>query len=285
MSEYVWQNKESRRTEYLRKRDQRKTQPQDVDAEADSGFEKRVPVPEGCAGMVIGKGGEHLKSVEKALKVSVQLEGDGKAAARFVTIRGSCPMDVEAAARELDFCSETMELAPHLAGWLCGRGGRYIKLIRELSGVAALNLNRDSSNGAQTHTTATSGNAGVDSAVDESSRCWLELKGKRESVEDARLCIDAHLSYHPVFAEMGENERELDAQLVEAQAAFGRRPASPRRAPGQGQRGPPRGTSASRAAGGRQVADGAQRGAPEKGGSRRQRGRSAGRRSKEGQSG
>merc|ERR1712087_1050191 len=67
---------------------------------------------------------------------------------------------------------------------------------------------------------------GTDDAVLASG--FIDLKGLRQSVEDAKLCLEAHLSYYPVFVEMGEVEADLDKQIAAAQAKLGRRPGNAR---------------------------------------------------------
>merc|ERR1712217_990882 len=56
-----------------------------------------------------------------------------------------------------------------------------------------------------------------------SNQCWFELKGRRQNVADARMCLETHMSYYPVFLEMEEVEQQLDRQLANAQALLGRR--------------------------------------------------------------
>lgn len=49
-------------------------------------------------------------------------------------------------------------------------------------------------------------------------------EGRRDAVADAKMCLETHLGYHPVYLEMGEAERELDQEIAEAQRILGVRP-------------------------------------------------------------
>ncbi|CAJ1434964.1 unnamed protein product [Effrenium voratum] len=53
---------------------------------------------------------------------------------------------------------------------------------------------------------------------------WVDIKGLRNEVETAGLCLEAHMSYHSVFAEMEEVEKDLDRRIAEAKLRGSRRP-------------------------------------------------------------
>merc|ERR1712038_1483305 len=32
-------------------------------------------------------------------------------------------------------------------------------------------------------------------------RCWFEVRGRRDAVADAKICLEAHMGYYPVYQE------------------------------------------------------------------------------------
>jgi len=247
MSVSVFQAAESKRTKHLRRRGEREAQEREVEALVEAvgkGFElppfktpgsfsgeETLDVPSECVGMLIGKKGENLKRIEQQCKVSVSIEdGGGKAAAaassRRVTVKGTVA-NVAMAVRELDFTVDAVEVPEGMVGWTCGSRARHLKLIRELSGAAVVNLHREGEEAGETEP-----EAAVDAECEETApgtvsnktgRCWIHLKGMREHVADARLCLEAHLSYCPAFQEMDQVEAALEEQISEAQERLGRR--------------------------------------------------------------
>lgn len=247
MSISVFQAAESRRTKHLRRRGEREAHEREVEALVEAvgqglelppfitpgsySGEERLDVPAECMGMLIGKKGENLKRIEEQCKVSVSIEdGGGKAStatsSRRVTVKGAAA-NVAMAIRELDFTVEAVEVPEGMVGWACGKGARHLKLIREISGAAVVNLYREGDETGEAEPEAV-----VDAACKESSpgtpsnksgRCWIHLKGRREHVADARLCLDAHLSYYPAFQDMDEVEAALEEQIAGTQERLGRR--------------------------------------------------------------
>jgi len=241
MSAYVWQAAESRRTAHLRKKGVREAKTRDEETLIEAlnlGFEappahilgsgsceERLEIPEGCAGMIIGKKGERLKGIEQRYKVTAKVE-EGDAGAKYVIIKGTRPNDVAEAVRELDFAADTIEVPSEMVAWLCGRGGRHLKLIRDLSGVSVLRIRRpdEGDRPEEGGKSGKSKEASVPGGAEQpQGPCHLEMRGIRESVADARLCLEAHMSYYPVFIEMDEVEQQLNEQISEAQAQLGRR--------------------------------------------------------------
>jgi len=248
MSLSEFQAAESRRTKQFRRRAEREAQEREAEALVEAvgqGFEQppfitpgsysgeeKLDVPTECVGMLIGKKGENLKRIEEQCKVSVSIEdGGGKAAtaasSRRVTVKGAAA-NVEMALRELDFTVDAVEVPGDVVGWACGKGARHLKLVRELSGAAVVNLFREGDEAGK----AAEPEANVDTACEEPSapgtgnkpgRCWIHLKGMREHVADARLLLEAHLSYYPAFQEMDDVEAALEEQITEAQERLGRR--------------------------------------------------------------
>lgn len=225
MSAYVWQEKESRRTKHLRKASERTAGETSteilakmVDANIEpppfevvrENHEERIALPTGCIGIVIGKKGSNLKVIEKRHNVTIRIEDS------HVVIRGASDR-VSAARDELDFHCDAVEIPAKMVGWVCGKGGRHLKLIREMTGVAVLTLcvEEDAEGKPQGEESGVA--AGTDAS--RAGKCWLELKGRRETVVDARLCLETHMSYYPVFLEMEAVEQEANKK-----PQFGRRP-------------------------------------------------------------
>uniref|UniRef100_A0A7S4PW77 K Homology domain-containing protein n=1 Tax=Alexandrium monilatum TaxID=311494 RepID=A0A7S4PW77_9DINO len=264
MSAYVFQAAESRRGKQRRRKGEREIEEQEAKSFVESlgaGIEpppfdmslgpreERLDVPEGCVGMLIGKKGENMKRIERQCRVTVSIKDGEDAGSRAVIVKGST-VDVAAALRELDFASKTVDVPEVMAGWICGRGARHLRLIKELTGAAVVSLRREGEEnggpraGASSSSSrgvpggsaaAKTGGAGAAAAASteadsgakpaaDSGRCWLELKGRRECVADAHMCLEAHLSYYPVFQEMEELDADLDRQIAAAQARLGRRP-------------------------------------------------------------
>lgn len=196
MSEYLWKTAESSYNKHKRRKEEQKDlpvkapapRPQDV-----LGCEERLPVQEGCAGLIIGKKGENIKRIQQKLNVTITLSENPPE----VIVRGMCHDDVEQALFELDFARDKFEVPSEAARFVCGKGRKHLQLLQRISGLASLNFHRERED-------------------DEDSKCWLELIGRRESLEDARLCLDVHLSYYNVFTEMERVEEQLNSEMVEA---------------------------------------------------------------------
>lgn len=275
MSAYVWNEKESRKQKNTRRKEEREAEAKDAEALrenllASSGVdlgplpsslaasgrcEQRLTIPDGCAGILIGKKGENLKSIEKRFpKVTIRVEDENsekdtaagkrrvgplKGATLQVVLSGDAAGSVAAAARELDFVVETIEVAAEMSGWAVGRGGKHLNRIRELSGVAVLNFDRGDRKKA---TKEPSGDVAED--VDEEDEedanpsdktdgppaapCKFEIKGQRDTVADAKLLLEAHLGYYPVYQEMQEAEDEMNKEILQAQGLLGRTSRRPR---------------------------------------------------------
>eukprot|EP00439_Symbiodinium_sp_Y106_P040012 s3157_g4.t2 len=223
MSAFIWHEKESRRTAHQRRKQEREVKAQQTQAflsNVTSGVEpppfdlvldqseRRLRVPSSCMGMVIGKKGEHVKSIEKDFKVTVKIEKDDASSDSILLVSGSSAAEVAAAVKALDFDSKILEVPKEIAGWVCGKAGRHLKLIREMTGVAVLSM-KDSAEASEAQ-----GEAHGDGT--NPSRCSLEIKGLRENVEDAAMCMEAHMSYHSVFQEMEQVEKELDQRIADA---------------------------------------------------------------------
>eukprot|EP00439_Symbiodinium_sp_Y106_P034956 s3157_g4.t1 len=238
MSAFIWHEKESRRTAHQRRKQEREVKAQQTQAflsNVTSGVEpppfdlvldqseRRLRVPSSCMGMVIGKKGEHVKSIEKDFKVTVKIEKDDASSDSILLVSGSSAAEVAAAVKALDFDSKILEVPKEIAGWVCGKAGRHLKLIREMTGVAVLSM-KDSAEASEAQ-----GEAHGDGT--NPSRCSLEIKGLRENVEDAAMCMEAHMSYHSVFQEMEQVEKELDQRIADARGRLSRRavPAGPSR--------------------------------------------------------
>mmetsp|Transcript_90236 Transcript_90236/g.254612 ORF Transcript_90236/g.254612 Transcript_90236/m.254612 type:complete len:436 (-) Transcript_90236:55-1362(-) len=252
MSDLVWAKAESRRTAALRKKEEREAR----EREAHNGAEQlgpdfaplpaslravlggecthRVTVPVSCVGLVIGKKGEHLKEIQQRYKVSVKVEDQNKDS-KVAVVTGKSPRDVMAASRDLDFVCETVDMPPGSIGWASGKGGCHLAYVREISGVAALRVQREGESANpdendELEADAVAEDLGMADGADKSSgskrsgRCWFELRGQRETVVNARLCLEAHLSYYPVYQEMESVERQLDQDLANAKAMQGHRP-------------------------------------------------------------
>lgn len=254
----MWHEKESRRAAQVRKKHEREEKAQDSKLFLASvtnvvgappfeiiipETEKRLEVPEGCIGLLIGKKGENLKAISEKFQVTVKIDKDSRGQ-QSALISGKSPTDVAAAFKELDFDMRTREVPPAMAGWLCGKAGRHLKMLREMTGVAVLSLR---SEGGKTDGEGNAEEVLPDSASKEfpsepekeiPKRCWVEIKGLRAQVEDAEMCLDAHMSYYSVFLEMDEVEQQLDRQIAAARARISRRAVSSRSNDGSNSQGP-----------------------------------------------
>lgn len=267
MSAYVWSEKESKRTRASRRKIEREEQAKEAESLVESlgvgiepppfasiggDTERRLDINEGCAGILIGKKGENIRNVEQRFKVTIRIEdvdgagGAGASARRAgprggaqqVVVSGASAEAVADAARELDIVAETIEVSPEMAGWVVGRGGKHLKLVRELTGISVLSVH---SSGGQEGGDEDGAGASEEvqdavrqvlgeqdsegdalAAAAEPERCWFQLKGQRERVADARMCLEAHIGYYPVYLEMNEAEADLDQEISEAQAQLGR---------------------------------------------------------------
>lgn len=260
MEDFAWSEKESRRT-YL----QRRKLEREKEANEDQAFfqgeasnivvspftalsrecTRKLTVAEGCAGLVIGKKGEHIRGVEQRCKVSVRIEDADAAETRGpgatrrgprsgpqqIIISGPTLESVESAARELDFAFEMFEVSAKVVGWAVGKGGKHLKFIKELSGVSSLDLRRSGGDAAVEDVASNdvaddvggpgSGDTHLDRNPSKPEHCWFEVKGQRYRVNDAIMLLDAHMGYFPVYEEMKESDRLLDKEIEDALAVFG----------------------------------------------------------------
>ncbi|CAE7654723.1 Fmr1 [Symbiodinium pilosum] len=140
MSAFVWHEKESRRTAHQRRKQEREVKAKETQAFLSSVAngvepppfdllvdqnqnERRLHVPPGCMGLVIGKKGEHLKSIEKTFKVNVKTQKDESSSDNILLISGDSAAEVAGAVKELDFDMRTIEVPKDMAGWVCGKLG------------------------------------------------------------------------------------------------------------------------------------------------------------------
>lgn len=248
MSDYVWQDKISRKTAHKKRVIEREAKAKDEEAFLqalnagietvpyriiDGLCEERFIAPVSCTGLIIGKKGENLKGIQERFKVTVKLEGDKKLGEPpEVVIRGARHRDVEAAKKELDFTAEEVEVPREMIGWVCGKGNRHLKHFKELTGVLVLSLRVEGEGEAEAEEVAVDDEEEeTDKAAKESpalgDSCWIDVKGLRTSVTDAVMCLETHMSYYPVFSEMNKVEEDLDRQLAEARSQLGRRAGQP----------------------------------------------------------
>lgn len=226
--------------------------------------EECISLPETCVGMVIGKKGENLKRIQERFKVKVSIKDGEPGEDKQVTISGERRSDVRAAVRELDYAAESLEVQPGTTGWVVGKSGRHLKFVQDLTGVAALHLRREgdeererakgAGKGKKDRKAETEADAAAPEepaateeanekdaevvegkdTVKEDERAWVEIKGQRDNVTNARICIEAHMSYYPVFQEMDEVERKLDQEIADLRTRVGRRAGTAGRTDGAG---------------------------------------------------
>eukprot|EP00434_Breviolum_minutum_P020920 symbB.v1.2.018458.t1/scaffold1471.1/size116838/6 len=218
----IWNVKESKKAQIQRRRQEREVEAKEAELfvssvtngiepppfELPSEPEQRLKVPAQCMGLVIGKKGEHLKSLEQKYKVSLKIETEETASHSTVTVSGNSVKSVSAAVAELDFDYQTIEVKPAaMARWLRAKA-LTLKQIREMTGVTLLSLkgDEDIESGAATPI--------------------VEIKGLKSQVQSAVLCLQAHMSYYSVFSEMEQVEKDLDARIAEAKLRTAKRPAS-----------------------------------------------------------
>lgn len=254
----MWHEKESRKAAQVRKKHEREEKAQDAKLFMASvtsvvgappfeivtpETEKHLDIPEGCIGLLIGKKGENLKAITEKFKVTVKIDKDSKGA-QSALISGKSPADVAAAFKELDFDMRIREVLPAMAGWLCGKAGRHLKMMREMTGVAVLSLRSEGGKtdgeGNVEEVLPDPASKGISSELEKEvpTRCWVEIKGLRAQVEDAEMCLDAHMSYHSVFLEMDEVEQQLDRKIAAARGRISRRAVSSRSNDGSNSQGP-----------------------------------------------
>lgn len=233
MAEFIWQTVSKKNSANRKKPESNKSEA------VQDGFERTVTLPASCTGIAIGKKGENLKAIQQTYKVEVSVGRAAEGADVDVAVRGPSQRDVVAAAQELEYMHECVDISPGMAGWVCGKAGKHLQAIKDLTGLVVLSCEggrpsqrpaKSSIEAAAATTAADDIAPSVDAGVD-AGRCWLELKGKAGCVHDAQMCIDAHLSYHPVFVEMREHERQLDEQIAKLRngpGKLGRRAGVPR---------------------------------------------------------
>eukprot|EP00435_Cladocopium_sp_Y103_P056185 s533_g18.t2 len=215
----IWSVKESRKQQIQRRRQEREVEAQEnerfvssvtngVEAppfELPTEPEQRLTVPTQCLGMVIGKKGEHLKSLEQKHKVAVKLDTDETAGLCRICVSGKTSKSVAAAVAELDFDYQRVEVQPEVASWLRSKG-RTLKLIKEMTGVTLLRLSSEED-------------------IEGGTTPSVEIKGLKSQVQSAVLCLQAHMSYHSVFVEMEQVEKDLDERIAEVKLHTAQRPA------------------------------------------------------------
>eukprot|EP00929_Paragymnodinium_shiwhaense_P013387 TRINITY_DN121249_c0_g1_i1.p1 TRINITY_DN121249_c0_g1~~TRINITY_DN121249_c0_g1_i1.p1 ORF type:complete len:266 (+),score=57.55 TRINITY_DN121249_c0_g1_i1:132-929(+) len=234
MTDYTWSTAETRRAGLLRKKQEKEAHKRQVKniasqlgqeyvpthSDPDADHEERIVIPEGMTGIVIGKKGENLKDLEKRHKVRVKLTDQGSEKVAIVT--GKLATDVAAAVHEIDFGQESVDVPVGTVGWTVGKKGRHLKLLRELTGVTNIGVHREGEEKGQPK--SEEDEEGNVTEATASGKSWIELKGRRQNVADARMLLEAHMAYYPVYQEMDEVERDLDRKIATAQARLGRRP-------------------------------------------------------------
>mmetsp|Transcript_64431 Transcript_64431/g.153725 ORF Transcript_64431/g.153725 Transcript_64431/m.153725 type:complete len:347 (-) Transcript_64431:60-1100(-) len=250
MSEFVWKCAESRRTQAARRKQERLAREEEdllLAQEVDSGveplpailqqvsnagdsFEQSLEVPTACLGQIIGKKGKNLKQVQDKFNVKVSIKEGASSDVQAVTIAGKSLRSVAEAAKELDVVVERVSVPGEMTRWLCGKSAQHLRFLRDLTGVPVLSFCREGNSGTTEDATAAApapaeeeqeGEGAV--ADDRKPRGlpvpgYVEIIGDRESVSNAKLCLEAHMSYFPVVREMEAIERELDAKISAAMA-------------------------------------------------------------------
>lgn len=174
-----------------------------------------MDVPAEMASWFVGRGGKHLKFIKELSALPVlslrrsggeaegaPAEGEGDVAAAIREVLGADAEEEDAGGRK------KRRGKP-------GRRGHADGSDEEDAGAAEAEFGDHAQGQAE-------GAGGEGRAVAGEEHCWLELKGRRDRVADARLLFETHMGYYPVYLEMREAETALDREISEAQALLGR---------------------------------------------------------------
>lgn len=144
-------------------------------------------VEQSATGKIIGKKGENIKALRQKYDVDVELEEgwdeEKNRAAMTVTISGKSEESVTAAREEIEFVTVKIPVAPDQVGWILGKGYQNIS---EIAKKTELHYAR----------------------FDDKAKC-IELCGRRQEVEVAKLLISVHSEYLPVYQDMDEEQHAI----------------------------------------------------------------------------
>mmetsp|Transcript_27754 Transcript_27754/g.61227 ORF Transcript_27754/g.61227 Transcript_27754/m.61227 type:complete len:318 (+) Transcript_27754:95-1048(+) len=247
MSDFTWKCAESRRTQAARRKKERAEREEEEltlikalddgldipipailqQANGDDGFQQQLTVSTECMGIVIGKKGIHVKQIQEKHKVMISIKEDSSDSSKHtVTVSGKSRTAVAEAVKELDVIVERMSVPGDMTRWLCGKGAQHLRFLRDLTGVPVLTFCREEA-------PKPLPDEEKEEIAQESGPVfgYVEIKGDRESVLNAKLCLEAHMSYFPVAQEMEAMARQLDIVIPAALAELPDLPRSRVRAP------------------------------------------------------
>lgn len=139
-------------------------------------------VDEELVGRLIGKSGHNLLRMQEQFGVKIEVQNDVRMpddpSQLCVRIYGPNDETVQAARRNLDIIKVELPVPKEQIGWILGKGYQNLQDI--------------------------SRKAGLVNARFLSSTQVIELQGLRDCVESAKLLIDTHADYWPVYQEMDQ---------------------------------------------------------------------------------
>lgn len=162
-------------------------------------------------GRTLGKGAERSKSVEEDFGVEVFVaDGDDDESPSVINIAGYHHEDVNSAREALELVRQPFDIDPERVGWVLGKGHREVQEMAQKANLVAASWTGET----------------------------LELCGTRPNVEVARLLLESHLQYFPIFQEISRqsdaiensfsalNQAAFDAGLARSPSGAPRRPRS-----------------------------------------------------------
>mmetsp|Transcript_95116 Transcript_95116/g.269259 ORF Transcript_95116/g.269259 Transcript_95116/m.269259 type:complete len:616 (+) Transcript_95116:61-1908(+) len=143
-------------------------------------------IEDGLVGRIIGKNGHNLMRTQDKFNVRIEVleaRPPREPTKRVIRITGQSTEDVEAARRSIEFIQVSVPLAEDQIGWILGKGFNNIQDIARKAELIYARFN---------------------------PRAYvLELCGLHDSVESAKLLVEAHADYLQVYKEMDQEQIEM----------------------------------------------------------------------------
>lgn len=139
---------------------------------------------------LIGRKGSNVHALEAMYGVKFQvLDGPAYGEQKTVKILGADEASVQEALDNAQLVEETVDVPPQMNGWVIGRRHSTLNEMRNVSGLQACRLDRDTQK--------------------------LVFVGTRHACHQAKELYTAHMLYFPHFKDMDEHMVELQEQLQE----------------------------------------------------------------------
>lgn len=153
-------------------------------------FKQVFPIEQSLVGRIIGSKGGNIKLLREKFNVEIRVgDSDDYSGDATITVTGNTEESVKDARGEMEFVTVKLPIEASQVGWILGRGYQNIQEIKEKTEL-------------------------IHARFDDTSSS-LELCGLRHQVEDARLLINVHTEYLPVYKDMDQEQYTIQSYFDE----------------------------------------------------------------------